>query len=174
MIQIPLTQGKVARVSKMDIEYANLTWFATKCVGKTSRFYAKRWFAGPGGRMQVSLHQLIYSDMVASGLRRPLRPGEQVDHANNDSLDNRRCNLRPATMSQQQVNANKIRSNNTSGQRGVWRSGNRWDTRIRVRGERICLGTYDTIEEAARVYDRAAIKHHGDRAVLNFPSSDHP
>nr|XP_043622877.1 ethylene-responsive transcription factor 13-like [Erigeron canadensis] len=37
------------------------------------------------------------------------------------------------------------------------------------RGSRLWLGTYETPEEAAMAYDRAAFKHRGAHALLNFP-----
>ncbi|KAL0370862.1 UNVERIFIED_CONTAM: Pathogenesis-relatedtranscriptional activator PTI6 [Sesamum angustifolium] len=47
----------------------------------------------------------------------------------------------------------------------------RWAAEIRdpTRGKRVWLGTYDTPEEAATVYDRAAVKLKGPAAVINFP-----
>ncbi|KAD7117190.1 hypothetical protein E3N88_04458 [Mikania micrantha] len=37
------------------------------------------------------------------------------------------------------------------------------------KGLRLWLGTYETAEEAAMAYDRAAYKHRGSQALLNFP-----
>ncbi|KAG6418053.1 hypothetical protein SASPL_120251 [Salvia splendens] len=51
----------------------------------------------------------------------------------------------------------------------------RWAAEIRdpAQGKRVWLGTYDTPEEAATVYDRAAVRLKGAAAVINFPEPPH-
>jgi hypothetical protein len=95
-----------------------------------------------------------------------------IDHANGDTLDNRKVNLRICTRADNKRNRG-IPSNNTLGYKGValTKSKKRYMARIGSgRGKHMYLGTYDTIEEAARAYDAKAKELFGEYAYLNFPN----
>ncbi|WP_090677221.1 HNH endonuclease [Paenibacillus tianmuensis] len=83
-------------------------------------------------------------------------PGDEpkllmIDHINNDTLDNRRCNLRLVTNSQNGENrrgpargsCSKVLGVHWNKQRGMWQ------TRITIEGKRIFLGHYSDIDSAA-------------------------
>jgi hypothetical protein len=91
-------------------------------------------------------------------------PDLQVDHINRDKKDNRICNLRLATASQNQHNA-RARTDSTTGIKGVtWTKSGKLKAQICVRGERTILGYYPTLVEAAAAYASAADRLHGDFA----------
>jgi len=62
-----------------------------------------------------------------------------------------------------------LRSNNTVGYRGVYKSGKNFVARILIDSKRANLGTYDSAKEAAIAYDRAVLKTNKSTTLLNFP-----
>jgi len=91
-------------------------------------------------------------------------PADHTDHINHDRADNRIVNLRSVTCRENQQNA-KIRMDNTSGHLGVcWhKKTSKWQSTIRVNGERIHLGIFDNINDAVEA-----------RAVANKKYGFHP
>lgn len=90
-------------------------------------------------------------------------PDKLIDHVNGNKCDNRLCNLRKATHSENGWNSG-IRTNNTSGFKGVCKHHKcgKWLARIRIgNGVRKHLGLFDTPEAANAAYRRAAEEHHG-------------
>ncbi len=97
--------------------------------------------------------------------------GMLVDHRDHNGLNDRRHNLRLATHSQNAANNRKAPP--AHGYRGVcWRKSDRvWRAVITVNRRSIQVGEFKDIVKAARAYDKAALKYHGEFARLNFPDS---
>ena len=66
-----------------------------------------------------------------------------------------------------QAKQRKLRHKTTSKYKGVFPDRFRWRAVITCNYRKIALGTYDMEEEAARAYNEAAKKIHGDLACLN-------
>lgn len=148
---IKLTQGQVALVDDADFEWLDQwKWCAYK--NRYGKFCAARQASAPK-RRTIYLSRLICGAVV----------GEQIDHKNGDSLDNRRCNLRFCTASQNQWNRS-AQKDNTSGFKGVtWhKQHSLWMARINVYSRQIHLGLFSTAVEAGRAYKIAARKYHGE------------
>lgn len=88
-------------------------------------------------------------------------PDKQVDHINGDKLDNRLCNLRLATNSE---NCRTKRKANPTGYRGISfkKAINKWQASIMIDGKRKYLGVYETPEQAAEAYKKAAVELYGE------------
>jgi hypothetical protein len=101
-------------------------------------------------------------------------PEDQIDHINNDRTDNRIENLREATRFQNNRNKSSAKGS-TSKYLGVsWANrANKWAAQIKVDGKNYHLGYFTVEEDAARAYDRAALKYFGLYANLNFPIEDY-
>lgn len=155
---IPLTQGQDALLSPIDADLAKLPWSARK---QTKGFYAVRAQNKPGQMGSVALHRVVFSRVLG----RPLERREEVDHINNNKLDNRRENLRLATRAEQTRNSSLSRRS-SSGYKGVSRqkSSGKWQAQIVVNGKYIHLGVFDDPKDAHAAYCKAATKYFGEFA----------
>lgn len=90
-------------------------------------------------------------------------PREFIDHINLDPSDNRIVNLRQASNSENMRNSG-LRSNNTSGARGVyWCSEKlKWAASIRVNGKNKFLGRFESIDAAKAAYAMGSNRYHGE------------
>jgi len=119
------------------------------------------------GRIQVEIkghgrmfyaHQIIWK--MVHGTEAP-----EIDHLDVDGLNNDPSNLRECNHSLNAANT-KLKSNNSSGFKGVsYRSDRgKWRARIMVERKEMHLGFFDCKELAHQAYSIAAIKHFGEFA----------
>ena len=157
--RIPLTQGKYAIVDPEDFERLNKhKWFAVK---SERTFYAGRTIAAGKKFISVRMHREILHT-----------PGHLlVDHINHNGLDNRKANLRLATCAQNTYNRRRFRKDKSSKYTGLsWRKDRKkWTVIICCKRKNIIVGYFEDESQAAKAYDEAAKKYHGEFASLNFP-----
>lgn len=149
MTEIVTSKGYKILVDDADYEWLNQWKWAV------NRGYATRRTTGKTIRM----HRLVLG----------CKPDEFTDHINGDRLDNRRANLRVATMAQN--NQNRPRKSGRSGYRGVHWHGSHygWSVRLKANGKSYSCGMFRDPVAGAKAYDKKARELHGEFAVLNFP-----
>jgi hypothetical protein len=158
--EIPLTNGMVALVDADDFDLVRgYRWNPVRSTKAAATLYARTALRGKDG-YYLKMHILILGKM----------PGKVIDHINGNGLDNRRCNLRHVTVSQNQANSAKHIKGSSSFKGVSWvRRDSRWKAQITVNYRSIWLGSFESAEEAARAYDDAAMRHFGECARVNFP-----
>ena len=160
MKTIKLTRGYEAIVDDEDFEeLSKHRWCAHSARSPTKEYvYAMRGISAGGKNRCIKMHRQIMGHPE----------GKFVDHIDGNTLDNRRCNLRVATHSQNIANST-LRNQKLSEFRGVFRQKNRWRVLIRSEGQGHYLGSFISEIAAANAYDQAARRLHGQFARLNFP-----
>jgi len=159
MKHIELTRGKFTLVDDGWVDYlSQWKWKAIRFSSKyPDKFYAGRTEKVGSKMVVVWMHRVINNTP----------DGMKTDHVDGDTLNNTDKNLRSSTHAENIHNQGK-QKHNTSGYKGVTRSGNKWVSRIAVNGNRIYLGTFNNINDAGIAYDNAASLYHKQFARLNF------
>ena len=114
----------------------------------------------PGTDRRIGLHKLVMNDLDNQ---------YDIDHINTlNHNDNRKCNLRIATRTQNCINK-KLQKNNKSGVNGVWWSNydQRWVASIRINKKQY---TYNrrTFEEAVALRKELEEKYYGEDSFDNL------
>ena len=130
MQEIELTKSKVSIVDdESSVRLLNTNWYFD------GRYAARRY----KNKTQL-LHRFLTN----------APKGMVVDHINGDMLDNRLCNLRVVSQSENLFNT-KMYSSNSTGYKGVCYDDNakKYKASIRVNGKAKHIGLYTTAEEAS-------------------------
>ena len=152
--EMPLTKGQTAIVDPSDYDWLIQWKWRAVWSPNTQSFYAIRSSSRKFGRQRVLL---MHREIMGLTKHHP----QQVDHANHNTLDNRRINLRLVTNGENSRNS-RLHSNNKSGLKGVSFDHGRYKARIFLNGKVVTLGWRDTPEEAHILYCEAA-RHHFSR-----------
>ena len=154
--EISLTQGKVALISDEDYEKVSAyRWYANGY--KRGRY----WYAVHNEGQHPNLKATLLHRFILDAPK-----GMVVDHINGNGLDCRRENMRLCTNTE---NIRNQKPRRLGEYKGVQRRGRGWDALITVNYKVVSLGRFASEEAAARAYDAAAKKYHGEFARLNFP-----
>lgn len=149
MKEMILTKGKMALVDDEDYERLSKWKWSYANVG-----YAVR---NERGRI-IYMHRFILNATT----------GKEVDHWDEDKLNNQKTNLRVCTPRQNKGNCGKRKGNYTSSHKGViWRKDrNKWRAEITVNYKNIFLGHFEKEEDASRAYQSAHKKHFGEFSIF--------
>jgi hypothetical protein len=158
--EIQLTQGKVAIVDDEDFEYLNQWKWCLRGTGR-GKFYAIRGFRKSKKNNKtgsVRMHRQIMK----------VEKGFVVDHIDGNTLNNKKNNFRICTQSDNCKNQ-KMSIKNKCGYKGVsqQKNTNKFISQISLNNNKIYLGTFTDIIDAARAYNEAALKYHGEFAHIN-------
>ena len=143
---------------------------------KTGIFRWKR--AGPGpvrpGHVAGTLHRSMYRSIRVDGrlyqsgrlawlYMKGRWPKYLIHCINGDPSDIRWANLQEITHSQRRA---LYPAQGKLGVKGVWIKRGRYVAEIKARGQKRCLGTFNTLEEASVAYAKAAEKAFGSCARM--------
>jgi hypothetical protein len=150
MKKIKLNHGEYAIVDDENFDYLNQwKWRVNNCG------YANRTEYMGGGRKHqkqraIQMHALINNTPK----------GFHTDHINHNKLDNRKCNLRTATSSQNGINRKGLQTNNKSGYTGVYWYSNAWNSEIKLHQKKIWIGRFKLLKDAIKARKKAELIYH--------------
>lgn len=158
------TPDQVANLIDYNPETGHLTWLVDLPRGARSRNkgdLADRPDKATGRKAVHVLNENIPSTHIIWAIVYGRWPDKYIDHINLDPSDNRLCNLREATGSQNAANR-ALSPRNSTGHKGVMRlPSGRFRAMITVNLKPIWLGSFATVAEAAEAYEGAASIYFG-------------
>ena len=148
---VPLTRGYEAIIDAADVgKVERYVWHA---MVKSHTVYAVRSDYSTGKMQKIGMHRAIAG----------AEEMQIVDHIDGNGLNNRRANVRIASVSQNCMNRKRAK-NNTAKFKGVTyhAKDQKWWARIMANGRRVSLGYFETAAEAGAAYGHASNLMHGE------------
>jgi hypothetical protein len=155
-----LTQDEL----KSQLHYDPLTGIFTRLIHKSSNAKIGDLVGSKNnhGYLVVRINNIAYKlHRLAFIYMNGYAPDYCVDHINNDRTDNRWCNLREATISQNNRNIS-VAPRNTSGYKGVSFDINKglWRASARLNNKPHYIGYFETALAASRAYEEFCITNY--------------
>lgn len=150
-VQVELSNGEIMLCDKDDWSKLG-EYYWHKCKEGYARSNTRE---GRENSKPILFHHLIM----------PKKDGYVIDHINQNTLDNRKSNLRYATRSENAINSSKPKKSRT-GIKGVYiiddRKSKKYVATITVKGKTKWLGSFATAEEAEEARINEEVKLFGE------------
>lgn len=150
---IPITRGKFMKVDDEDFEFATKYKYQFTTHGyaiRSKHLYSKN-------KKEKKIACFFHRELLNAP------KGMQVDHINHDKLDNRKCNLRICTRSQNNMN----RKNEDTKGISWYKNRKLWVSYIKLNGKRFHLGYFKNKIDALKAYNKKSKELFGEFAYLN-------
>lgn len=141
-------KGNDVLIEYKDLKhFGEFKFFIVKKAGSKTKYVAANLKRADGSKRTIYLHQLIMN----------APKGYEVDHINNNGLDNRKSNLRVVT---HMTNQNNLPLKDNKKFRGIYFCNTRsaWTAQVVFNKKRKSLGSYNTPEEAAIAWNNEVIR----------------
>lgn len=143
--KIPLTRGKFALIDKQDQSLvSNYKWNFRQKSGESTGYATTNQWIPRSKNCKGHIHTICMHRLILS-LR--YKDGKITHHINGNGLDNRRCNIKISTPSEN-MQCRRVRFDSKTGIKGIVQMGKYIYVKIR-------LGPFKTVQQAAKIQHKA-------------------
>jgi len=154
-----LTQERLKKLLYYDPETG--VWTRLISLSPNTKVGEKLYCSEKSDYLHIQIDGKIYkSSRLAFFYMTGSFPINDIDHKNRNTKDDKWCNLREATTSQNCMNRG-LRKDNSSGVTGVsWvEKSQKWRVRVTLNGKSFHLGCYEKFSEAVKVRKMAELEY---------------
>lgn len=154
-------------ILKLNYSYDEKTGVFTRLVSNNHRYKIGQITSGTmngHGYLKLTINKKSYlCHRLAWLYKYGHWPNNHLDHINGIKTDNRICNLREATIQQNNFNK-KVRIDNKLQAKGIYliEKTNKYCVRGTIDGKRLHIGHFDNIDDAKKAYENFSKKYHGE------------